>query len=465
LQSFSFRGQQCPDLGITRSYAVPKALILADRRGSTVALVTSTGPPSSKANAGQEWAAGWHVVLAAACGVGTGWHFFQIVSGLFMIPMQTEFGWSRSAASIGPLGGLISIIFYPFAGMLIDRYGPRPIAIAGLCLLGFGFLILSAMPANPLMVYSAVAYLAAAGSISNQIVFAKGLATWFSSRFGAAIGLMMTGVTLTTALGIPLLAQLIARFGWRAGFVSLAVAIAVIGLPINLVWFRTQSNSHTTGAASVLLMDTKVTQALRDRRFWLLLTAVGCAAVPIGGFLAHLQAILIGHHFSISGAASFGSVFVISIGLGRLVFGTILDRTRPAVVASGSLCLAALGAFLLAQLADPLGSPILVAVLVGLIGLAQGAESDYLSYFALRIFGISNFSKLVGLISMAVGGGMAVGGFLFAALFDHYHDYHVAVRIGSALYLIAASIFPLIRISRSGPALRAGGAAIATMEA
>jgi hypothetical protein len=69
------------------------------------------------------------------------------------------------------------------------------------------------------------------------------------------------------------------------------------------------------------------------------------------------------------------------------------------------------------------------------------------------------------LISMAVGGGMAVGGFLFAALFDHYHDYHVAVRIGSALYLIAASIFPLIRISRSGPALRAGGAAIATMEA
>jgi hypothetical protein len=90
-----------------------------------------------------------------------------------------------------------------------------------------------------------------------------------------------------------------------------------------------------------------------------------------------------------------------------------------------------------------------VAVLVGLIGLAQGAESDYLSYFTMRIFGIRNFSKLVGMISMAVGGGMAAGGFLFAALYDHYRDYNVAVRIGVALYLIAASLFPLIRVSRS----------------
>lgn len=425
----------------------------------------ATQTESSRTHAGQEWSAGWRVLLAAACGVGTGWHFFQIVSGLFLIPMQTDFGWSRSAASIGPLGGLISIVFYPFAGMLIDRYGPRPIALAGLCLLALGCLILSATPANPVMVYSAVAYLAAAGSISNQIVFARGLATWFVVRFGAAMGMMMTGVTLTTALGIPLLAQVIARFGWRAGFVSLALAIAVIGLPINLVWFRTRSKSHTTGAAARLPMDAGITQALQDRRFWLLLTAVGCAAVPIGGFLAHLQAVLIGHHISISGAAGFGSVFVVSIGLGRLIFGALLDRTNPALVASGSLCLAALGAFLLAQLENPLGSPILVAVLVGLIGLAQGAESDYLSYFTLRLFGIRNFSKLVGMISMAVGGGMAIGGFLFAALFDHYRDYNVAVPIGGALYLIAASIFPLISVSRSGPASRESGAAIATTEA
>src|ERR1700681_2590659 len=88
-----------------------------------------------------EWASGWRVVFAAALANGTSWMLFQNTAGLFIIPMQAEFGWSRSAVAIGPLGGLISIVFYPAAGALIDRFCPRRMALIGLTMLSIGFVM------------------------------------------------------------------------------------------------------------------------------------------------------------------------------------------------------------------------------------------------------------------------------------------------------------------------------------
>ena len=60
-------------------------------------------------------------MAAAGCGVGTTWVFFQITSGLFIIPMQADFGWSRKEVSIGPIGGVLVAIFLPIAGMITEQ--------------------------------------------------------------------------------------------------------------------------------------------------------------------------------------------------------------------------------------------------------------------------------------------------------------------------------------------------------
>ena len=410
-----------------------------------------------------EWSGGWRPLVAAACGVGTTWHFFQIVSGLFIIPMQAEFGWSRSQVAIGPIVGLISIMFYPFAGVLIDRYGPRRIALWGLTLLCVGFLLFSVVPANRIVFLGIMALFALIGSIGNQMVFAKGLATWFVRRFGTAIGIMMTGVTVTTAIGIPFLARVIAHSGWRAGFITLALIVAVLGIPINVLWFRARPKHLATAAdVSTPPVGVSVREAVRDKRFWLVAAAIGSAAIPIGGFLTHLQPLLIGRGVSALTAASFGSVFVIAIGAGRLVVGSLLDRLYAPFVAAGSLCLSGLGVVLLASLSLHNNPWPVLALAISMIGLAQGAESDYISYFTLRIFGVQNFSKLVGILSMFVGAGMAIGGFVFAAIFDYSKDYHLAVRGSAILFFTAALAFLTLKVPRLPPDVAADMPNLAT---
>jgi predicted MFS family arabinose efflux permease len=87
---------------------------------------------------------------------------------------------------------------------------------------------------------------------------------------------------------------------------------------------------------------------------------------------------------------------------------------------------------------------------VAMIGVAQGAESDYLSFFTARIFGLRSFSRLVGVLSMVVGGGMAIGGFIFSAVYDHFRDYTTAVLGCFAMYFIAALLFMTIKVPPAG---------------
>src|SRR5580692_1189119 len=81
--------------------------------------------------AGAEFRRGWTVLAAAMIGVSlcvTGLPNYAI--GLFIDPLAREFGWSRSAISLWSLwqmGALACIT--PVAGVLIDRFGTRPIAL------------------------------------------------------------------------------------------------------------------------------------------------------------------------------------------------------------------------------------------------------------------------------------------------------------------------------------------------
>ena len=73
----------------------------------------------------QEWAAGWRVVAAGSISAGVGVGLFGMVASLFILPMQAEFGVSRAAVSIVPIGLIGSAFLAPFVGMLVDRLGSR----------------------------------------------------------------------------------------------------------------------------------------------------------------------------------------------------------------------------------------------------------------------------------------------------------------------------------------------------
>ena len=79
-----------------------------------------------------EWRRGWRPLASGFIGTGTGSGLFIMTAGLFIIPMQEEFGWSRSALTIGPVIIFFSAFLQPLAGEIVDRFGARPSVIAGM---------------------------------------------------------------------------------------------------------------------------------------------------------------------------------------------------------------------------------------------------------------------------------------------------------------------------------------------
>jgi len=86
---------------------------------------------------------GWWVVLVAALGLFLGPTPIVAFSfAVFLKPLIQEFHSSRGAVSLAfTLHATMVAVGLPFAGRLIDRFGPRKIILASTCVVGLILLV------------------------------------------------------------------------------------------------------------------------------------------------------------------------------------------------------------------------------------------------------------------------------------------------------------------------------------
>ena len=412
--------------------------------------VSSSGTKGGRID---EWRRGWPVVVSGALGYGTGIALFNVCAGLFVRPMQADLGWSAKALSIAPLAGLVMAVCNPFLGALVDRWGARRAMIAGLGLFACALLALALAPAEPAAVYGCVILLGAVAPLTSAAPVARGVASWFRTNTGAAIGVTMSGVSLVSLAAVPLVSLTIAQFGWRAGYLTLMALILLVGLPAITLLFREPVALPTAHVSGIPQTGCTISEVLRDRRFWGLLMALMAAALPLGGYLVHLQPILAGKGFSLDQATLLVMTFALGISIGRVGGGVLLDRLWDGLVAAVLLILAAAGSLLLSR--TGVDAPFALTVTaVALLGMAQGAEADFLAFFSLKLFGLRSYSTVIGIYAMAVGLTMSVGGFGFAALFDQHGDYAVGMAAASLCFLLASALMLLTSLLSRASATR-----------
>jgi MFS family permease len=396
----------------------------------------------------REWLAGWRTVAAAFVAMGVGWNFASVAASLFLKPMQAEFGWSRTALSFGPMAGFIVALLLPITGLLLDRFGARRIIITGLLFISVAFALFACVPANHAIFWATTVWMGFAGAVCNSVVLARGVTPWFSKQLGTAIGFMMTGASVSAAIAVPSISYIVRHYGWRSGFWALCGVTLCLGLPLALVWFHEPKVSLSAELIAGLKRD-PVHSILRSTQFWQLTAGSAVAALPIGGFIGHLIPMLSDRGLSVTTVAGLGTVFALGVGIGRVINGALLDRLHPPLVIATTLLLAAAGAtfLLLANVAAV--SWFLLGAANMLIGLAQGAEGDYIIFFSMRLFGLGNFSRVVSILAMVISIGMAVGGLLFAKAYDFTGTYRPALIAGAILYALGGIIFATIRMKRS----------------
>jgi len=378
---------------------------------------------------------GWKVIVAAGAGVGvglTGLPFYSF--GIFIKPLSTAFGWSRGEITLGMTClSAGSVLTGPLLGAVIDRLGVRRIAMLSLAGLAIGFLLLSRSGPGLTSFYASWLALAFLGCGTTPLVWTRPIALMFERARGLALGLTLLGTGIVAIAAPPLLNAVIARWGWSAGYVAMAMFVALVVLPLVAACLR-EGKAVVPGAQAPILPGLSRAEALATGRFWRLGLGILCVIIAQSAATVHLVPLLTDRGVSAASAAGYVGVLGIAAIVGRVVVGTLLDLFHAPLVARLVLALPACALAIL--FVGTSGASALAAV--ALLGLAAGAETDLLAYLTSRYFGMRAYGAIYGLQLSIFGLGAAIGAPLVGWSFDRFQSYEPALLVGIGLFVAGA---------------------------
>lgn len=167
------------------------------------------------------------------------------VFGVFVVPMEQEFGWDRFSISIAAaMGMLFNGLIQPFAGRLFDRTGGRNMIMASLIMIGVVTILLSLTFHILFLIFMFGMVSAVAASGSSLTNTSALLARWFRRKRGTALSINATGLSLGGLIMVPFAMYLIQATDWRVAWVALG---AVVLLAVPLVYVFVHPNPASRG--------------------------------------------------------------------------------------------------------------------------------------------------------------------------------------------------------------------------
>jgi MFS family permease len=388
---------------------------------------------------------GTAIALLAASGVRSAF-------GVFIQPMEAEFGWDRTALSlVASLSFLFNGATGPIVGRLADRWGARVVLTASAILLGVGVLG-AALIVTLWQLYATVGIVVAVGAGSASTGVAAVLAArWFDKRRGLAIGIVGGAMAAGQLLVVPLAMWLTVSWGWRTAFTAFGVGFLVIVLPLVLALIRNDPrdmglapygadpSAPTEGTTGRAAERTTLREALGTTPFWLLAGSFWvCGYTSTGLVLTHLIPHATEHGFHGGQAAeALGLMAAFNI-VGTIASGWICDRYGARVPLAAYYGLRGVSLLFLP----------FVGTLPGLFAWAVVFGLNYISTvpattaLTARIYGRYSVGELSGWIFFSHQIGSAVGSFAGGYFYDLFGNYTVAFQ-SAALVAFAATLMVL----------------------
>lgn len=393
------------------------------------------------ATAKTEWAGYWHLPLVAAFGYSiAGLHIYGI--GPLMQPIHDAFGWSRAQTLSGSaiVSFAVALASVPM-GVVIDRFGPRRVALCGIVLMGAAVATLGTATGTMTNWLALWALVAICAIPVQATVWTSAVVSRFDASRGLALAVSLCGASIG-AFAIPLVSTwLVGRFGWRQAFMGLGGIWAIGLLPLLFLFFRGAQDRGRATVRSPAASDTAsgftLAEALRTTAFYRLLFATGFFTFAIFGAIVNFVPIVTDRGTAPMQAASAASLIGLLSLLGRLSTGAVLDRLPAHLV--GAVCFLIpipACAFLLTDVAGVAGYFCAAA----LLGLSLGAEIDVIAYLATRHFGLKHFGAIQGALLCATALGAALGPLGAGATFDRFGTYAPFLVTTLALMFISSIV-------------------------
>jgi MFS family permease len=375
--------------------------------------------------------------LAACLGMGVGSALSHYTASLFGPPLLDEFGWSRADFALLGTFALVNLLFVPFAGRFVDRFGTRISAMIGFTAMPLGFLAFTQMSGNILEFFAIWVVQHIFGILTTSIVFARIVVEKFDRARGFALSLVLTAAPAISVVAVPLLGGLIEAEGWRAGYVALA-AISDAGGFVAIALMGRRKPRTAAEIAELKMTRQELLGLLRNPTLLLFLLAMFLVNLPQSFPYGQLKLVLMHGGMTSEAATWMVSLYAGGVIVGRLLTGLALDRIPVHLVAISVLGLPTLGYLLLA--AQVTAMPLLL-IAIGVIGFAQGAESDIGAFMLSRRFDTKNFSLLIAFMSAMVGLGGAVGSIVMSVTLRTSDSYAPFLLLSAAGTVVGAILF------------------------
>jgi sugar phosphate permease len=339
------------------------------------------------------------------------------------------------------LGGLMSTFFvgYGFSlfawGFLVDRFGARNCAIAGS--IAWAALVFTSSRVTTINEFLIVRFFLGAAEGNLWPVCNALTNRWFpTGEHGRAQSFWVSGSTLGTAVGVPLMSALMLASQWRG---ALAFLSLVSLLPVLVFVFIANRPAGTAGTVRDTLhahgefgQHKGLGALLKSTPFWLVILAQFVSCTTIYTLIQWIPSYLVAYrHMSFKAMGEWITLGYVLATVLTILTGYVADRTMQRALTGMvvSLVFAALVLPALALSAE--GSAVALAALISVAG-ATAALNGALAHTMVRreviaratgiYTGIGNVVSAVGPVTFGALitflGGQFWGGFLFLALLN-----------------------------------------------
>jgi MFS transporter, OFA family, oxalate/formate antiporter len=335
-------------------------------------------------------------------------------------------------------------VLIPIAGGIIDKFGPRILAIIGGIIVGLGWMISSYATQINLVSLSYGIITGSGLGITYGVPIAV-VTKWFPDKKGLAVGLTLVGFGLSPLITAPLARYLIDLYGLLQTFfilgLSFFILIVLLSLPLRFPssQWKPELTATTKLPQSQPPIEFSRTAMIKSAPFYGLwfcyiigtfsgLMAIGISS-PVGQEIIKLNA---------ATAAMFVSLFAIFNGIGRPLFGWLTDRHSPrftAIISFIIIFIASIGMLTVGESDVWLYALCFCGfwlIFGGWIALAPVATATY--------FGMKDYSKKYGIVYTAYGVGAIFGTLLSGRIRDIFGSYKYTFIPNAILAIIGILI-------------------------
>jgi MFS transporter, OFA family, oxalate/formate antiporter len=206
---------------------------------------------------------------------------------LFVDPMHDKFGWTKAAIQVAFfIFVLCETWLVPVEGYLMDKFGPRPVVLAGGILAGLSWVLNSYATSLGMLYFSAVVGGIGAGAVYGTCV--GNALKWFPDKRGLAAGLTAAGFGAGAALTVIPIANMVKSGSYAQAFFTFGLIQGAVVFAVSLFLIRpplTAIVATVKGAVNPMARrNIGPTEMLKTPVFWMLYVCM--VLVASGGLMA-----------------------------------------------------------------------------------------------------------------------------------------------------------------------------------